>query len=268
MDVMTDVSGASWGADEVVAEFATHGYTDEGEAHAMGMVAEWAEGAVLDIGVGGGRTTGLLLPRARSYVGVDLAAEMVELASGRFPDTDLRVGDARDLDGLPDRGFDLVVFSFNGIDNLGREDRARALASMARVLAPGGRVLFSSLNLDGVSYDEKPWWVSGGLRDLRARRHLAHGLRHPASVVRSVRNYRRNRALSEDGDGWGLRPMRAHEFRFVVHFATLGTTVADVRAAGLEVVAAYGDHGRPVDPTEEHCDADYVHYVCRATIGA
>jgi SAM-dependent methyltransferase len=265
MGVVSDVEESSWGDSDVVAQFATNGYTDAGEAAALGHVAEWAHGAVLDIGVGGGRTAGLLKPGAGSYVGLDVSPAMLALAEERFPGTDLRVGDARELSGFPDGHFDLVFFSYNGLDALDHADRGRALATMARVVAPGGRVLFSSLNLDGVSFDERPWRLGGGLLSPRARYHLGFAARHPGSVVRSMHNYRRTRWEAEDGHGWGRRPMRAHEFRFVVHFVTMEESVAEARAAGLEVVAAWAEDGTALDPGTAHTSADYVHFVCRPT---
>jgi SAM-dependent methyltransferase len=256
--------GDLWGAADVVSRFATSsGHSDPGEASALASVADWARGDVLDLGVGGGRTTGLLAPAARSYLGIDLSPEMLALARRRHPGADLRQGDAVDLAGLPDAAYDLVVFSYNGLDALGHADRGAALAAMARVTRPGGRVLFSSLNLDGVSFDERPWHVAGGVRSRRFRHHVADAVRHPTAVVRSVRNYRRTHPQREDGAGWARRPLRAHEFRFVVHFATVEEAVAEARTAGLEVVAAYADDGREIAPSTPHTSADYVHYVCR-----
>lgn len=252
----------AWGADDVVSHFSTDGYSDAGEAAALAAVRDHARGDVLDIGIGGGRTVGLLEPAARSYVGVDISAEMLALARDRFPGVDLREGDAVGLAGLPDHAFDLVVFSFNGLDAVGHSDRQTALAAMTRVVRPGGRVLFSSLNLDGVSFDERPLRLAGGPRSPRFRYHVAQALRHPSTLVRSVVNYRHTREEAVDGPGWGMRPMRAHEFRFVVHFATIEETVAEARAAGLEVVAAFADDGRPLDRGAAHTDADYVHFVC------
>jgi len=253
----------SWGASDVVSVFATRGFSDEGEEAAFAAVADWARGDVLDIGVGGGRTTGLLAREARSYVGVDISREMLDLAQRRFPGLDLREGNAADLVGLPDAAYDLVVFSFNGLDALDHVKRGAALAAMARVSRPDGRVLFSSLNLDGVSFDERPWWVAGGLRSPRVRFHLTQAARHPGGLLRAMRNYRRTQHEAEDGPGWGRRPLRAHEFRFVVHFATMEETVAEAEAAGLEVVAAYADDGSELAPSTAHTDADYVHYLCR-----
>jgi len=263
MGVVQDVPESSWGASDIVPTFATRGFTDAGEAMALGAVDAWAVGDVLDVGVGGGRTTELLAADARSYVGIDISPEMLDVARDRFPDQDLREGSAVDLRGLPDAAYDLVLFSFNGLDSLDHGDRGAALAAMARVTRRTGRVLFSSLNLDGVSFDERPWRVAGGLLSPRVRYHVAYAARHPGSMVRSMRNYRRTRAHAEDGPGWGRRPLRAHEFRFVVHFATLEETVAEATAAGLEVVTAYADDGRELTLNTAHTDADYVHFVCR-----
>ena len=202
MGVMPDVRESSWDAADVVSRFAAStGFTDPGEAAALRAVAEWAGGDVLDIGVGGGRTTGLLASSARSYVGVDLSSVMLDVARRRHPDVDLRLGDAADLAGLPDAAYDLVVFSFNGLDALDHAGRGAALQAMARVARPDGRVLFSSLNLDGVSYDERPWRVAGGVLGPRFRHHLRYAASHPSSVRRSLHNYRRARQESEDAAG-------------------------------------------------------------------
>jgi SAM-dependent methyltransferase len=263
MGTVAGTDETDWSASDVVSMFGTGGFSDAGEELAFAAVAQWARGDVLDLGVGGGRTTGLLAPAARSYVGVDLAPRMLDLARRRFPFADLREGDAADLGALPDEAHDLVVFSYNGLDALDHHDRGAALAHMARLTRPDGRVLFSSLNLDGVSFDERPWRVAGGLLSPRVRYHLAHAARHPGSVVRSVQNYHRTRREVEDGSGWGRRPLRAHEFRFVVHFATMEETVAEAADAGLDVVAAYADDGRQLALGTTHTDADYVHFVCR-----
>lgn len=254
---------ASWGARDVVAHYATTGHAVAGERAALEQVDAHARGRVLDVGVGGGRTTGLLAAHAAAYVGVDITPEMVDLARSRFPETDLRVADARDLTGLPTAGFDLVLFSDNGLDALDRPGRTAALGELARVTSPDGRVVFSCLNLDGVSFDEQPWRLPGGLRSARSRHHLLVAIRHPLATLRGVRTYLQTRRLGEDGDGWARRPMRAHEFRFVVHFATLTEMVRGAEGAGLQVVTAFADDGRRLDPGEVHTDADHVHLVCR-----
>lgn len=259
---------AAWGDPDVVRRYRTDGVTDPGEAAALSAAADAARGDVLDLGVGGGRTTRLLAPAARRYTGLDAASAMVELARARNPGVDLRVGDARDLSRYPDRGHDLVVFSYNGLDAVDHPGRVAALAEMHRVLRPGGRLVVSSLNIDGPSYDERPWTLrrgGGGARaGLRAATvALARAARHPHRQVRALGHYRRVRHLAEDGPGFSRRPLRAHEFRFVVHFASFGATVAMLRAAGLDVIDAWSEQGSVLDPSAARATADYVHYLCR-----
>ena len=53
--------------------------------------------AILDLGMGCGRTTEYLLRLSRNYVGVDYAPAMTEHCRSRFPCVDFRTGDASDL---------------------------------------------------------------------------------------------------------------------------------------------------------------------------
>src|SRR5690348_11560180 len=73
----------------------------------------------LDLGVGAGRTTAFLSDLAASYVGLDFSTAMVAACRQRYPRVDFRLGDARDLSGFCEDHFDLVLFSFNGIDYVG-----------------------------------------------------------------------------------------------------------------------------------------------------
>src|SRR5208337_5155868 len=91
--------------------------------------------AVLDLGVGGGRTTPYLAGRASRYVGVDYAPAMVKACQAKFPGLEFRVADAANLSLFPDDSFDVVVFAFNGIDYvLPEESRRSCFAHVHRVL--------------------------------------------------------------------------------------------------------------------------------------
>lgn len=108
---------------------------------------------LLDLGVGGGRTTAVLGSRCRRYVGADYALAMVQACRERFADQILQHGlqfDQVDARAMPyaDASFDIVLFSFNGIDLVGAEARATALAECRRVLRPGGHLVYSSHNLN------------------------------------------------------------------------------------------------------------------------
>src|SRR5689334_19440181 len=53
--------------------------------------------AILDIGVGAGRTTSYLLEVSRDYVGIDNSGDMVKACQKRFPNVAFRVSEACDM---------------------------------------------------------------------------------------------------------------------------------------------------------------------------
>lgn len=95
--------------------------------------------AVLDVGCGPGRTTGLLHDRGLRVIGMDLSPGMIEVARRDHPDLDFRVGSMTAL-GLPDSSLSGVL-SWWSIIHLPREVVPTAFAEFHRVLAPGGVLL-------------------------------------------------------------------------------------------------------------------------------
>lgn len=101
---------------------------------------------VLDLGVGTGRTTEVLLSlTAGDYVGIDYSPHMVRACRERFPDANIRAMDASDLSTFADNSFDAVVFSFNGLDCLHPySQRIRCIREMRRILSTTGVAIISS----------------------------------------------------------------------------------------------------------------------------
>jgi len=105
---------------------------------------EWigarARGRVLEVAVGTGRSLEFYAPGV-TLTGIDLSPAMLDLARARASalgrDVDLRVGDAERLP-FDDASFDTVVCAL-GLCSIPHP--ARAIAEMARVLAPGGSLL-------------------------------------------------------------------------------------------------------------------------------
>jgi SAM-dependent methyltransferase len=102
---------------------------------------------ILDLGVGGGRTTAFLSNKGGKYIGIDFSQPMIDVCCKKFPGLEFYCEDASDLRRFDDGTFDVVVFSFNGICGLPtNEARAQCLREVKRVLRPGGRFIFSSDN--------------------------------------------------------------------------------------------------------------------------
>jgi len=103
--------------------------------------------AILDLAVGGGRTTAYLSSVASRYVGLDYASEMIARCREKFPQLKFEVGNAADLSRFASSSFDAVVMAFNGMDYvIPDESRFRALREIGRVLKPEGILIFSSHN--------------------------------------------------------------------------------------------------------------------------
>lgn len=137
-------------------------YVDE--AHRTG-------GSVLEVGCGTGR---ILLPIARSgrtIDGLDASPQMLARCRTKLQDEDkivrgrvsLHQGDARAFDLR--RQFDLVIAPFRVVQHLTTiEDQLGFLDSVARHLAPGGRLVFDVFNphfaklvaADGIEREDTP----------------------------------------------------------------------------------------------------------------
>lgn len=124
--------------------------------------------SILDLGVGGGRTTKYLSKIASHYVGVDYSEPMIRACKEKFPALDFRLADASDLTAFPDSSFDAVVFSFNGLDSVvPTEKRLRFFRECNRVLRPTGVLIFSSHN--PLSILVRPGWDRRRLRAFARR---------------------------------------------------------------------------------------------------
>lgn len=121
--------------------------------------------AILDLGVGGGRTTPRLSSIASRYVGVDYAPEMIAVCRKKFPRLEFEVASADDLSSYTSSSFDAVVMAFNGMDYvIPDESRFRALHEIHRVLKPEGILIFSSHNPRSIWV--RPSWNPKRVQDL------------------------------------------------------------------------------------------------------
>jgi SAM-dependent methyltransferase len=217
---------------------------------------------MLDIGVGAGRTGYTFAPLVRRYVGLDYSPRMLARAEkllGGRADVELVLGDARDLSSV--RGpFDLVLFSFNGIDAVGNEDRLRILAEVRRVLKPGGWFLFSTHSLGTLPLPTKK------ARSPRFRGNPAYEL---FARLRDVRYGRRIRKVNARIDldaarrrGWVVVEEFGHNFQLDDYYVDPGYQVEQLRELGFEVASVYDTEGHEVDLPFQGRDP-WLDYLCQ-----
>jgi ubiquinone/menaquinone biosynthesis C-methylase UbiE len=262
-DDVGSINRTTWAKNRTLRYFEeVSGFSDAGEEKAIADVAAQVRGVpILDIGVGAGRTTPLLLELSSDYTAVDFLPEMVAVAKRKFPNVRIEWADARDLSRFEDAQFRFVMFSWNGIDAIDHEGRAQALREIHRVLAPGGHFLFSTLNERGPEARAKPWTASlnehGGTG-------IEHWLRRLASAPIDLFNYVRYRKDWKSGTGWSVRSLSSHHFGLVTHYTTLEREISELADAGFEVVTIRENvSGATVHAGDNTTNSSYFHFVVR-----
>jgi SAM-dependent methyltransferase len=220
-------------------------------------VAVAARGPVLELGCGTGRVS---LPLARAgidLIGIDRSAPMLERASrranasrrARVPGTARAVRDRPsvrfvrgDIRALPfdARTFSTVIAPYGILQSLIRpRDLTAALASVARVVAPGG-----AFGIDLVP--DVPKWREYenrvGLRGKSGRTQL--------TLIESVRQDPKRRLTTFEQKYVERRGTETREHRFDLTFRTLSVPEMTRRLerAGFGIDAVLGDYrGRPWD---------------------
>lgn len=221
----------------------------------------WASMSMLDIGVGSGRTAYTFAPLTRRYVGVDYAPRMVELSRERIGEdegTTFAVCDARRLTEAFDERFDLILFSFNGIDSIDHEDRLMVLRQVRQLLADDGFFCFATHNLRCLPL-EAPTPLLSPRSPARSAYRLVRALRQRRGVKR-VNDSIDLPALRQRG--WGQLYDAAHGFQALLYYVDPVTQVAQLEDAGFREVEVSDLSGGRVDASSPGTDP-WLSYLCR-----
>lgn len=179
---------------------------------------------ILDLACGNGYLTRRWARQgAKSVVGVEASRPTLRFARRREraqpSGAQFLERDASDLEGIPDAAFDCVVANM-ALQDI--RDAAGAVKEVARVLAPGGRFVFS-VSHPCFDLDDRSAWV---VERARERDGTFHDV-----VWRKVQKYREERTvrvpwrISEEETGYTL-----------AYHRTLATYARILREAGLTIV--------------------------------
>ena len=139
----------SFGSQAAAYERGRPSYPPEAIDWLLAPTDNWDAHDVLDLGAGTGKLTTRLVERGLHVIGVDPIAEMLDMLRTALPDTPALLGSAEQIP-LPDNAVDavLVAQAWHWFDP------ERAVAEIARVLRPGGR-----LGVLWNTRDERSGWV-------------------------------------------------------------------------------------------------------------
>lgn len=206
---------------------------------------------MLDIGVGGGRTTCHFALLTKEYVGTDYSENMISACRARFPNArqkgiSFEVLDARAMSIFPNESFDFIMFSFNGIDCLTHEDRLKALQEIKRVAKKSAFFFFSTHNLS-------------------AFRRIPIS-RNPITLAKGLLRYLRVRKNTEDMDYSILPGGEIGEFKTEYYHIKGSYQIKQLGDAGFTNIRSFSLSGEEITDhsTLDHCVDFWLHFLCQA----
>ncbi len=212
---------------------------------------------MLDVGVGGGRTTPYFAPLVKEYVGIDYSPRMIAACQKKFtqdPNVAFKICDVRSMDLFADDSFDFVMFSLNGLDYISHEDRLQALLEIKRVAREGGVLCFSSHNL---LIAKKIFTYNWTLNPIRLWGNFLQFL-----LLRMMNNDikgldKRDYAIINDG---------AHFFRLNTYFIKPAYQIAQLQELGFQQVRIFSlNDGQEVTDNIDDLPDYWLYYLC--TVG-
>jgi SAM-dependent methyltransferase len=239
-DILDRVNRRTYASAKVVAWYDDLDFIHQPEAVILQKLTPFIKDKkLLDIGIGGGRTTKFLLEISKNYTGIDYTPQCVQVVKCKYPEANILCCDARDLSAFDDESFDFVLFSFNSIDYVAHEDRIKVLREIRRVLLPDGFFMFSTHNRDYRYFNKFPW--QEGVRfDLNFLKNclgtLAFIPRH--LIMKRHEIYTAEYAIINDN---------AHGFSLLAYYIGIGEQMKQLKGAGFVNVEVYDWDGKQID---------------------
>ncbi len=206
------------------------------------------EGRVLDLACGYGRIAVPLARRGFQVTGLDLSEPLLAVARERAAQAGVTVewrrADMRDPPAEWYGRFDAVISIWNSFGYFADDrENQRVLASAARALKSGGRLLIDVSNRDRVvsAYRARDWEERDGLVLLQARTFDPVRGRNRTALTWYEEGQRRQVAGQSGTTPPTIRAALAGQIDFTVRLYTPTELTRMVAAAGLRPVACCGD---------------------------
>jgi ubiquinone/menaquinone biosynthesis C-methylase UbiE len=205
---------------------------------------------MLDIGVGGGRTTHFFASRVAGYTGIDYSESMIKACRERFPKERFLLCDVRNMDTFDDDSFDLILFSFNGLDSLSHDDRLKALREIGRVCSQGGIFFFSSHNLNYIDEVFRfKWSISLILTLSNIRKYILLRMKNNKNRLMNMKS-----AIVIDG---------THNFKIASYYILADEQVNQLSELGFKNIKIFSsNHGLEMENNFDDTKEPWLFYLC------
>ena len=230
---------------------------------------------MLDMGVGGGRTTRYFLPMVNSYIGADYAPNMIAECKKKFRNKKIfEVLDVRNMSKFSDNMFDFILFSYNGIDSFGLDDRETALGEIKRVLRNDGYFSFSTHNIN---------W--NGLNELFTLKNMFKKLINKAenkknpflkfiiffkSIFINLRLNFQNKSFNIKNhirclrkEGYGPLIDNSLNGKASIFYTSYKSQLLQLKKFGFNNISAYSTSGIETEDESELNKGGWIYYLCR-----
>ena len=140
-------NNSKWNNQKIIKWYISRKHIQNGEKKILELVDFLNIKTMLDIGVGGGRTSMYFLNLVESYLGIDIVPDFIDTLQKKYSQKQFKCMNVLDITNL-EKTYDFILFSHNGIDNLlTLEEYTKALDNMYKVCNQNGYVCFSSHNI-------------------------------------------------------------------------------------------------------------------------
>jgi SAM-dependent methyltransferase len=258
---MSEAIRDSYNSDGIPESYGRNTELFKAEAFIISYVGKEIENkAILDIGVGAGRTVPYLTALTNDYTGIDYSPRMLRYCRSRHMGVKLLQCDARKMDPFQDEAFDVVVATWNAIDDSDHSDRLKILNEVRRVLRPRGLFIFSSHNRDFQirsayrfrGFVSAPDPIQLLKRNaIRVKRYVTGILNH--LDLKRIEIRRREYAFLNDP---------SHNFRLLTYYIKKESQIEQLETIGFSDIEMVDESGSFLRPDQE-CRDGWIYYVCR-----
>ncbi len=216
---------------------------------------------ILDIGVGGGRTTPNLIQFSRDYIGIDYSGAMIAACKSKYPETVFFQCDAREMESNLEGSFGFIFFSFNGIDCVNHRERQEILEQTFSLLEPGGLFFFCSHNMNVTP--DKPW-----SRKLYKWDNLSLTFaKNIYGIATNILNYLRNFSAQSKEQNHAMWVDIGHEFRTLHYYVQPRDQIRVLQKKGFRDIRVFDGGGQLRSPSEPSLQRTaHVYYLARKPV--